>query len=160
MDDNIICNSYRPLPAELYIGLSSIEGNGLFTTEFIEKGRELGISHVKNDSGNFHSNYIRTPLGGFINHNPDQPNCIAYECGEYLKMKTILDIQAGKELTMNYLLHEPCKNYMKDECKEELVVVSSEESGMEVIDVGETHLKKVIDEKLTYPQFVKKHYNK
>ena len=28
---------YRPLPDELYIGMSNIEGNGLFTSEFIEK---------------------------------------------------------------------------------------------------------------------------
>ena len=104
MDDRIKCKTYRPLPDELYIGMSSIEGNGLFTIEFIKKDTELGISHIKNDSGDFHSGYIRTPLGGFVNHDEDNPNCIAYECGQYLRMKTTQDIQAGKELTLNYLL--------------------------------------------------------
>ena len=46
MKETIQCNKYRPLPDELYIGMSSIEGNGLFTTEFIEKGRKFGISHI------------------------------------------------------------------------------------------------------------------
>lgn len=101
---------YRPLPDGLYVGMSQIEGNGLFTREFIEKGRELGISHVKNNSGDFHSNFIRTPLAGFANHTTT-PNCGIYECGEYLKMKTILDINEGDELTLNYTLYDPCKNY-------------------------------------------------
>ena len=105
---------YRPLPDELYIGMSKIEGNGVFTTEFLEEGTELGISHIKYGGGDFHSDYIRTPLGGFINHNPGQPNCAAYKCGEYLKIKTILDIKAGEELTMNYSLYDPCKNYIKE----------------------------------------------
>tara|TARA_R110000851_G_scaffold232670_1_gene385275 strand:- start:700 stop:1035 length:336 start_codon:yes stop_codon:yes gene_type:complete len=103
---------YRPLPDELYVGMSNIEGNGLFSKKFIEKGKELGISHVKNESGDFHSNYIRTPLAGFANHKPENPNCKIYECGDYLKMKTILDIQKGDELTLNYTLYEPCKNYL------------------------------------------------
>ena len=105
---------YRPLPKELYIGMSKIEGNGLFTTEFIEKGRELGISHIKNDSGDFHSNYIRTPVGAFANHVVENPNCVLYECGEYLKMKTIHDIRPGEELTLNYTLYKPCKNYINE----------------------------------------------
>jgi len=136
MNNDIKCKIYRPLPEELYIGMSSIEGNGLFTTEFIEEDKELGISHIKNDSGDFHSGYIRTPLGGFINHSLNHPNCIAYECGDYLKMKTIKDIQAGEELTMNYLLHKPCKNYMTNECKDST------------------------NKDITYPEFVEKHYNK
>ena len=105
-------NEYRPLPNELYIGMSSIEGNGLFTTDFIEKGKELGISHIKNDSGDFHSNYIRTPVGAFANHVVENPNCVLYECGEYLKMKTSQDIRPGEELTLNYSLYDPCKDYI------------------------------------------------
>ena len=118
MGDNIKCNKYRPLPDELYVGTSTIEGNGLFTTEFIEKGRKFGISHIKNDSGDFHSNYIRTPLAAFVNHDQTNPNCTLYECDEYLKMKTIVDIQTGDELTLNYFLQDPCKDYISDKCKE------------------------------------------
>ena len=109
---------YRPLPDELYIGTSNIEGNGLFTTEYIEEDRKFGITHIKNDSGDFHSDYIRTPLGAFVNHDSKNPNCTLYECDGYLKMKTILDIQAGDELTLNYLLQEPCKDYISKECKD------------------------------------------
>ena len=134
VEDNIKCNKYRPLPDELYIGMSTIEGNGLFTTEFIEKGRKFGISHIKNDSGDFHSNYIRTPLAAFVNHDLENSNCTLYECDGYLKMKTTIDIQAGDELTLNYHLQEPCKNYMTDECKDS------------------------VDKDLTYPEFIEKHY--
>ena len=103
---------YRPLPQFLYIGTSTIEGNGLFTTEFIESETELGITHIENDSGDFHSNFIRTPLGGFVNHS-EEPNCVLYKCENYLKMKTTKDIKASEELTLSYHLYEPCKNYMK-----------------------------------------------
>ena len=101
---------YRPLPKELYIGTSSIEGNGLFTLEFLDEGKELGITHVKHNSSEFDSNSIRTPLGGFMNHS-ETPNCILYECGDYLKLRTSSNIKAGKELTISYGLYGPCKNY-------------------------------------------------
>lgn len=104
---------YRPLPRTLYVGNSPIEGNGVFTSDNLSKNEELGISHVKNNSGDFHSNYIRTPLGGFINHS-EEPNCELYECGEYLKMKTIKNINPGEELTLDYTFYKPCKNYMCD----------------------------------------------
>jgi hypothetical protein len=102
---------YRPLPQELYIGMSNIDGNGLFTTDFLEKGKELGISHVTETSGNFDRNLIRTPIGAFCNHDGENANCEIYECGSYLKMRTIKDIRAGEELTLNYTLYKPC-NYL------------------------------------------------
>ena len=102
---------YRPLPNDLYIGMSQIEGNGLFTTEFIEKGRELGISHVEENSGNFDRDLIRTPIGAFVNHDAEKANCEIYKCDKYLKMRTIEDIRAGEELTLNYTLYKPC-NYL------------------------------------------------
>ena len=104
---------YRPLPRKLYIGNSPIEGNGVFVSENLSKNEELGISHVKNNSGDFHSDYIRTPLGGFTNHS-EKPNCELYECGEYLKMKTIKNIKSGNELTLDYTLCKPCKDYICD----------------------------------------------
>jgi len=63
---------YRPLPPEVTIRKSCIEGLGLFTTCDIEEGHRLGITHIANN--NFENQYIRTPLGGFINHS-DIPNC-------------------------------------------------------------------------------------
>ena len=101
---------YRPLPNELYIGTSSIEGNGLFTIEFLDTGKELGTTHVKHNSTEFDLNSIRTPLGGFMNHS-EKPNCVLYECGEYLKLRTARDIKPGEELTISYNLYGPCSNY-------------------------------------------------
>ena len=118
IEETIKCEKYRPLPEGLYIGMSNIEGNGLFTLEELSEDVELGISHIKYDSGDFHSNYIRTPLVGFVNHDELNPNCTLYECGDYLKMKTIKLIRPGGELTLNYNLHEPCKNYMTKVCNE------------------------------------------
>ena len=104
-------NSYRPLPEGLYIGNSNIEGNGLFTKIELKEGEELGITHIRYNSDDFHSNYIRTPLGGFVNHH-SVANCELYECGAYLKMKTSENIKPGQELTLTYGLYDPCKNYV------------------------------------------------
>ena len=104
-------DNYRPLPEGLYIGLSEIEGNGLFTNKEIKEGEELGITHIRYNSDDFHSNYIRTPLGGFVNHNT-KANCELYECGAYLRMKTSKHIKEGEELTLTYNLYDPCKNYV------------------------------------------------
>ena len=62
---------YRPLPKELTIKNSSIEGLGLFATENIKKNSYLGITHIRDEL--FENKYIRTPLGGFYNHSND-PN--------------------------------------------------------------------------------------
>jgi hypothetical protein len=102
---------YRPLPKELYIGMSKIEGNGIFTTSLLNEKKELGITHIKYGGEDFHSNFIRTPLGGFVNHSED-PNCELYKCGEYLKMRTVKEIKSGEELTLTYSLYDPCKNYI------------------------------------------------
>ena len=73
-------NSYKPLPAGLTIKESSIDGLGLFATKDWDAGEEIGISHVL-CKGLHHDidEWIRTPLGGFINHS-DNPNCfMVYE---------------------------------------------------------------------------------
>ena len=35
------------------------------------------------------------------------------------QMKTTIDIQAGDELTLNYFLQDPCKDYISEKCKEQ-----------------------------------------
>ena len=95
---------YKPLPKEVTISSSKIHGLGLFSTEEILMHTFLGISHHKNIGSK--DNYIRTPLGGFINHS-DDPNCTLYKVGsEYLYLKTIKRIQKGTELTVKYSLHQ------------------------------------------------------
>ena len=94
--------SYRPLPDNLTIKNSSIEGLGLFATKDIKKDHVFGITHVKNE--NFDNGYIRTPLGGFFNHSED-PNCEAYIDGQYVKLKAIKEIKKGDEITAFYWLY-------------------------------------------------------
>ena len=89
---------YRPLPKYLTIQPSKIEGLGLYTIKDIKKDEVLGVSHV---TDYIYKNLIRTPLGGFINHN-DKPNCKRITIQRYHYIKTIEDIEAGSEITLKY----------------------------------------------------------
>jgi SET domain-containing protein len=96
---------YKPLPNFLTIKKSPIHGIGLFALEDISKGTDLGRSHfVSLDE------FIRTPLGGFVNHS-DNPNVrIKREKGtRFFHLFVINDIKAGTELTAKY--NYKAKNY-------------------------------------------------
>ena len=117
---------YKALPDCLTIDKSKIHGLGLFATEDIDEGTSLGVSHIKNTSGKFEDNYIRTPLGGSINHS-DDPNCIKFipdvviapdiktSFPEYMSLKTIRDIKRGEELTVTYTLYSVEEDNSYDE---------------------------------------------
>ena len=60
---------YRPLPDELTIKNSKIEGLGLFATVKIKKNSFIGLTHIRDEM--FEGKYIRTPLGGFYNHSKE-----------------------------------------------------------------------------------------
>jgi len=60
---------YRPLPNELTIKNSAIEGLGLFATKDIKANSFIGVTHIRDEQ--FENKYIRTPLGGFYNHSND-----------------------------------------------------------------------------------------
>ena len=100
---------YRPLPSGIVVADSGIAGQGLFTTRRLVMGTTLGISHYRIDG-----EYIRTPLGGFINH-ADEPNCqrsqirVTPEFDKWSIM-TLEDIEEGCELTLKYKLYEPKRN--------------------------------------------------
>ena len=94
---------YRPLPKEVTIKTSYIEGLGLFAKEFLPANTNLGISHIKDDR--FENGYIRTPLGGFVNHS-DAPNCEFYIEDDYIMLRTIRHINQGNELTAEYWLYD------------------------------------------------------
>jgi len=64
---------YRPLPKQLTIKNSVIEGLGLFATEDIKKHSFIGVTHIRDEQ--FENKYIRTPVGGFYNHS-NEPNVI------------------------------------------------------------------------------------
>ena len=103
---------YKPLPDYLAIGPSTIHGAGIFATEDVPKEIEIGISHIYDP--NFQHDYIRTPLGGFVNHS-ESPNCELIDDAEdtdYKKIKTSKKISEGEELTLKYSLYDTC-DYLK-----------------------------------------------
>ena len=96
--------TYRPLPKQVTIKQSEIEGLGLYSTESLYPGQYLGITHVSNDR--FENGYIRTPLGGFINHS-DTPNCeVRKDVDSNLMLFTLRQILPNEELTLKYNLYE------------------------------------------------------
>ena len=64
---------YRPLPKELTIKSSPIEGLGLYATVKIKNNIFIGVTHIRDEQ--FENKYIRTPLGGFYNHS-NEPTVI------------------------------------------------------------------------------------
>jgi|TARA_B100000586_G_scaffold115894_1_gene83488 hypothetical protein len=89
---------YKPLPNCLTIRKSFIHGLGLFATEKIEEGTDLGKSHYATDD-----EFIRTPLGGFVNRSND-PNVKIKQgkSSRYFHAITTKTINAGDELTGGY----------------------------------------------------------
>lgn len=96
--------TYKPLPDNLTIKNSKIEGLGLFATEDIPHGTYLGESHIK-----LNSQIIRTPLGAFYNHS-DEPNAIKAERSNQYKrwyeLYATKDIKAGEEITVSYTFYK------------------------------------------------------
>jgi hypothetical protein len=61
--------TYKPLPDNLFIEESLIDGQGLFASKDIADNTDLGISHIEIEKDKMAPfEMIRTPLGGFINH--------------------------------------------------------------------------------------------
>ena len=100
---------YKPLPDSLQISCSPIEGMGIFATEKIEKGTNLGMTHFK-----LSDKLIRTPLGGFLNHS-EEPNCEKAKlrfsengCSyTFWNLIVIKDIKPKEELTIKYEWYTP-----------------------------------------------------
>ena len=106
-------DTYKPLPESVAVRVSPIHGYGLFSTELIPSGKDLGVSHIF--AVGFKDNYIRTPLGGFINHS-DTPNCYKVESHEdstltYYILQTMRDIKKGEELTVAYTIYKVKKSF-------------------------------------------------
>ena len=95
---------YRPLPSELTIKHSKIEGLGLFATVKIKKNSFIGLTHIRDEM--FEGKYIRTPLGGFINHS-EEPNCeVREDVDGNLMLFTLRPILPNEELTLKYNLYK------------------------------------------------------
>ena len=99
-----MAENYTPLPYFLTIKESDIEGLGLFAKENIDSGVDLGVSHIHHHK--FLNSYIRTPLGGFVNHS-EEPNCKLADYKTEMHLYTTELIKAGEELTLKYKLYDP-----------------------------------------------------
>ena len=113
--------TYQPLPDCLTIKESEIHGLGLFATEDIPEGTNLGIAHVliPHAEDVFAQSYCRTPLGGFYNHS-ESPNCEITSTIKYfinssshnrlvttiMELYTKKDIKEGQEITSRYILYK------------------------------------------------------
>ena len=75
---------YKPLPKQLTIKKSPIEGLGLYATENIKKDSFIAITHVRDEQ--FENKYIRTPVGGFYNHS-NEPNVVRMVSDALPKLK-------------------------------------------------------------------------
>ena len=101
---------WRPLPESITIKESKIEGLGVFATQDIQEKTDLGISHVYDER--FPDNYIRLPLGAFINHH-EMPNCKAIVSESHESIGNIKHIRIlaekkiflGEELTLIYIIN-------------------------------------------------------
>ena len=95
-------DSYRPLPASVTINNSEIDGLGLFAVLNIKEGTYLGETHFKVDENR---DWMRTPLGGFINHS-EQSNAEISLTEENIRGLTAKrDIVKGEEITVFYTLY-------------------------------------------------------
>ena len=93
-------DTYRPLPEGLTIMESKIEGLGLYAQEDFTAGKVFGETHVFAVSQN-RREWVRTPLGGFINHS-ENPNCYISTATDQRCLHTIRPIKAGEEITVYY----------------------------------------------------------
>ena len=106
-------DTYKPLPDSVAVRVSPIHGYGLFAIADIPTRANLGVSHVF--AVGFKDNYIRTPLGGFINHS-DTPNCHKVQSHEdsalsYYIIQTTKAIKKGEELTVAYTIYTVKKSF-------------------------------------------------
>tara|TARA_B100000900_G_scaffold369768_1_gene347850 strand:+ start:93 stop:464 length:372 start_codon:yes stop_codon:yes gene_type:complete len=114
---------YRPLPNQLTIKNSEIEGLGLFSEVKISKNSFIGVTHIRNES--FPNSYIRTPLGGFYNHSKN-PNIIK------LGTEILPGFEFGKIINSNFI----SSNYKKDQKKSNylfLVSLKDIDPGQELV---------------------------
>ena len=96
--------TYKPLPDGFTIAKSNIQGLGLFTTKKLKKGI-IGVGWVKHD--HFPDNYVRTPLGGFVNHS-ETPNCtkMVHDGAGVIWLEALHDINSKEEITVKYSFYK------------------------------------------------------
>ena len=97
-----IRDRYRPIPDNLELAKSPIDGYGIFAKFDLDAKIFIGITHTtpkKEELGR-----QRTPLGGFLNHS-DNPNCFIVVERDWSRLYTVRPIQVGEELTVYYTMY-------------------------------------------------------
>lgn len=93
-------DTYKPLCSGLTIKESEVHGLGLFASQDFLAGFEFGETHVFAVSAT-RREWVRTPLGGFINHS-ETPNCyINTETSDRI-LYSVRPIKKGEEITVYY----------------------------------------------------------
>ena len=95
-------NNYRPLPSCVTIDDSFIQGLGLICSKDIPAAECLGVTHIFHEESN---RWLRTPLGGFVNHS-EHPNCFILNKGKERILYTVKPIKKAEELCVFYTLKE------------------------------------------------------
>ena len=94
---------YRPLPSCVTIKESSIDRLGLFAIEDIEKDYDFGTTHIKVPPI---LTYIRTPVGGFLNHSKESNTTIIqlnqWDDYKIFNLISTCKIYKGEEVLLNY----------------------------------------------------------
>ena len=96
----IFIDTYKPLPEGLTIKDSEVHGLGLFTTKPFPAGTDFGETHVFVVTNN-RREWVRTPLGGFINHS-EEPNCYINTETEDRTLYSVRPLKANEEVTVFY----------------------------------------------------------
>lgn len=106
-------NEYKPLPDCTYIAQSKIHGFGIFAKSNINFNNYIGETHWVDKDNYTKDGFIRTPLGGFINHSRN-PNChlVKSHTEKFYVLWAKRDIKFGEELTIDYSINV-CGNIYK-----------------------------------------------
>ena len=78
------------------------DGTPTYMLAVVVDDHDMGITHVYDS--NFLHEYVRTPLGGFVNHN-DEPNCRTVDIQGYKYLTALKNIEPGEELTLKYSMY-------------------------------------------------------
>ena len=93
-------------PAEKRAGLvvhkSPIHGKGLFTTDQLDAGENIGLGMTQvSRTGELNKDYEQTPRAKKVNHS-DRPNMRLVRRGKKIFMVTAKPVGAGEEITSDY----------------------------------------------------------
>lgn len=86
----------------IYVGKSSIEGDGVYTSDEISKNSIIGIAFSRcNNSGMADKDFVVYKLGRYVNHS-DCPNLTFKIISGNIYYISIKQIHVKEELTINY----------------------------------------------------------